>query len=186
MRAKRVLRAARPTFTRHGSHRKKEVKANWRKPRGLHNKQRDNKKNRAPRPDMGWRTPVELRGVHISGLSIVRVQNPAQLAGIDAKTCGVVVAAVGAKKQLAIIDACAKIGVRVLNFKADERKQSLTAAYQARVKAREDAREAKKESEKKKEKAAKDKKSVEETLTEDEKKAEQDKIKEEVLTDKHQ
>jgi large subunit ribosomal protein L32e len=184
MRTKRILRAARPTFRRHGSQRKGEVKAAWRKPRGLHNKQKDNKKNRLARPDNGWRTPIEVRGLHSSGLSIVRVAHLAQLTGLDPAVHGVVIASVGARAQIALIDAAAKSGLRVLNYDAHERKQMITKRYDARREERKVARVAKAETEKSKEKAAKDKKATD-AASDDEKKAEQEKIKEEVLTDKH-
>ena len=184
LRVKRTLHAARPTFRRHGSQRKSEVKAAWRKPRGLHNKQKDNKKNRLARPDNGWRTPQEVRGLHMSGLVIVRVETLAHLEGLTPAQHGVVIAGVGAKKQLALIDAASKKGLRVLNFKAQDRTAELIGRFNSRQERREKARQAKAETAKKNEKAAKDRKPVEEAVSEDEKKAEQEKLKEEVLTDK--
>src|SRR3990167_7900671 len=92
LRVKRLLRAARPRFTRHAPHRKARLPDSWRRPRGLHNKQRDNRKGSLPCVSDGWRTPVSVRGLHSSGLAIAHVSTLVELERVDSKTHGVVIA----------------------------------------------------------------------------------------------
>jgi large subunit ribosomal protein L32e len=177
---KRRLRAARPKFQFHANHRKARLRTSWRKPRGLHNKQKDEKRGSMPKPSDGWRTPPEVRGQHTSGLAIVRVTQASQLEGIDAQSQGVVIASVGAKRQRELLGLCIERKIRVLNHNAQERIKFLDqrrADAQARLAA---ARKAKEQAAKAAEKASQTKKD-EAVLSEEEKKEQQDKIKEEVL-----
>jgi large subunit ribosomal protein L32e len=178
---KRVLRKTTPRFGRHAAHRKARLTNNqhWKKPRGLHNKQKDNKRGSLPKVSDGYRTPVEVRGLHISGLAIKRVSNLSDLEGVNPATTGVVIASIGAKKQLAILHECAKHKIRVLNHKADARIKQLEKTRIDKQAALEEARQ-KKASKHTTTKTGK--KAVDEKLSEEEKKEEQDKIKEEVLT----
>jgi ribosomal protein L32E len=179
---KRILRKTTPKFTRHAPHRKARLmnKSQWKKPRGLHNKMKDNKRGSLPKVSDGYRTPQEVRGLHISGLAIVHVSNVEQLKGVNAQTQGVVIASVGAKKQLAILHECAKQSIRVLNHKTESRIALLNKKRADTQAALESARKEKQAKQTKKT----DKKSVEDTLSDEEKKEQQDKLKEEVLTGK--
>jgi len=178
--AKRTLRAKTPKFQRHANHRKASLNDHWSRPRGLHNKQKDHKKGSFPRVSTGYRTPVELRGQHISGYSIVHVANTSELAGIDPKTQAVVVAGVGAKMQIAILTLCQEKKIKVLNHNPEKRIAFLQGKHTAAKEAAEASRKLKAEKEAKKPK----KESVEEKLTSEEKKEQEEKIKEEVLTGK--
>jgi large subunit ribosomal protein L32e len=180
MRTKRMLRKSTPKFTRHAPHRKARLmnKSQWKKPRGLHNKMKDNKRGSLPKVSDGYRTPQEVRGLHISGMEIVHVSNLKQLEGLKKETQAVVISSVGAKRQIELLNACMKHGIRVLNHKPEARINALEskrAAKQAKLDA---ARKAKDASTKKKNA----KKPADEKLSEEDKKEQQEKIKEEVLT----
>ena len=71
---RKKLKAKKPTFIRTDSNRKK-YKNNWRKPRGLHNKRRLNVKGHQKNPSHGYRSPVEVRGLHTSGLELANISN---------------------------------------------------------------------------------------------------------------
>jgi large subunit ribosomal protein L32e len=183
---KRQLRRTRPVFTRHRPDRKASLADNWRKPRGLHNKLKDRKRGCGPWIADGYRTPEAVRGFHISGLAIAHVANRKELDAVDATTHGVVIARVGAKRQLELLAVAKEKGVRVLNHKADARVAELTAKFTAAKQERKAARaaaEAKASTQTKKEKA---KPAKQDAPSADEKRDEQEKIKEEVLTSKNQ
>jgi large subunit ribosomal protein L32e len=184
---KRQLRRSRPVFKRHGAHRKAELSDRWKKPRGLHNKLKDNKRGCGPVVGDGYRTPEAVRGLHISGLAIVHVATVAALTGIDKETHGIVISSVGAKRQLEILAAAQKAGIRVLNHNVEKRTSELKARFTQSKEAREQARAEKKTAETKKEKAAKKAETAAEAApSEDEVKAAEEKAKKEVLTSKNQ
>jgi large subunit ribosomal protein L32e len=181
---KRQLRRTRPVFKRHAAHRKAELSERWKKPRGLHNKLKDSKRGCGPAVTDGYRTPQAVRGLHVSGLRVAHVATTSDLVSLDPKTTGVVVASVGAKRQLEILNACEKAGIRVLNHKADARAKELTERFTKSKEARENAREQKKTAESKKAKDAKKAPVADETP--EEHKTSEEKAKKEVLTSKNQ
>lgn len=174
---KRRLRAQRPRFGRHASHRKARLDSRWKRPRGLHNKQRDTKKGSSPSISDGWRTPTSVRGLHSSGLVIVHVSRPSQLEVIDNKSQAVVISAVGGKRQHELLQACMKLGLKVLNHKPEQRVKLLEERL---VKRKAHIAQARKDKEAAKAKVMQTEKKPE--LSEEDKKKAQDKIKEEVLT----
>jgi len=120
--AQRLLRvrarqkAKKPEFNFHDSHKKKRLGTSWRKPRGLHNKLRQQvaAKGKLVRPGFG--SPAAVRGFHPSGLPEVLVNNVAELT--KAQGCAVrIAAAVGMKKRLEIQAKAAEMGLKVLNPK---------------------------------------------------------------------
>ena len=120
--AQRLLRvrarqkAKKPEFNFHDSHKKKRLGTSWRKPRGLHNKLRQQvaAKGKLVRPGFG--SPAAVRGFHPSGMPEVLVNNVAELS--RAEGCAVRIAsAVGMKKRLEIQAKAAEMGLKVLNPK---------------------------------------------------------------------
>ncbi len=120
--AQRLLRvrarqkAKKPEFNFHDSHKKKRLGTSWRKPRGLHNKLRQQvaAKGKLVRPGFG--SPAAVRGFHPSGLPEALVNNVAELT--KAQGCAVRIAsAVGMKKRLEIQAKAAEMGLKVLNPK---------------------------------------------------------------------
>jgi large subunit ribosomal protein L32e len=120
--AERLLRvrarqkAKKPEFKRHDSHKKKRLTTSWRKPRGLHNKLRQQvaAKGRLVRPGFG--SPRSVRGLHPSGQREFLVNNVKDLE--KAIGCAVRIAsAVGLKKRLEIQAKAAEMSLRVLNPK---------------------------------------------------------------------
>jgi len=118
--AQRLLRvrarqkAKKPEFNFHDSHKKKRLGTSWRKPRGLHNKLRQQvaAKGKLVRPGFG--SPAAVRGFHPSGMPEVLVNNVAELS--RAEGCAVRIAsAVGMKKRLEIQAKAAEMGLKVLN-----------------------------------------------------------------------
>ena len=54
-------------FKRDGFGKKRQLSDSWRKPRGQHNKQREQKKAKGALPKPGFGSPVAVRGMHPSG-----------------------------------------------------------------------------------------------------------------------
>ena len=120
--AERLLRvrarqkSKKPEFNFHDSHKKKRLGTSWRKPRGLHNKLRQQvaAKGKLVRP--GYGSPKAVRGYHPCGLPEVLVNNVAELE--KAKGFAVRIAAsVGKKKRLDIEAKASEAGLKVLNAK---------------------------------------------------------------------
>lgn len=110
----RVEKGAR--FKRDGYGKKRQLSDSWRKPRGQHNKQREQKKAKGAMPKPGFGSPVAVRGMHPSGFFEVLVSTAKELEGLDPKTQAVRISAtVGDKKRVALQDAALAAGLKVLN-----------------------------------------------------------------------
>ncbi|HSD58690.1 MAG TPA: 50S ribosomal protein L32e, partial [Methanotrichaceae archaeon] len=110
-------KAKKPEFNRHDTQKKKRLGLSWRKPRGLHNKLRQqvSAKGKLVRPGFG--SPKAVKGFHPSGFKEVLVNNVAELA--KAEGCAVRIAsAVGQKKRLEIQAKAVEMNLKVLNPKA--------------------------------------------------------------------
>jgi large subunit ribosomal protein L32e len=104
------------SFKRDGYGKKRQLSDSWRKPRGQHNKQREQKKAKGALPKPGFGSPVAVRGMHPSGFFEVLVSSAKELEGLDAKTQAVRISGtVGDKKRVALQDAAIAAGLKVLN-----------------------------------------------------------------------
>jgi len=112
----RVQKSAR--FKRDGAGKKEQLADSWRKPRGLHHKQRRQKKAKGPMPTPGYGSPVDVRGMHPSGYRDILVHNAEELEGLDPSTDAVrISASVGSRKRGAIQEKALSEGLKVLNPK---------------------------------------------------------------------
>jgi large subunit ribosomal protein L32e len=103
-------------FRRDGFGKKPQISDSWRRPRGLHNKQRRQKKAKGAHPTPGYGSPVLVRGMHPSGFLEVRVFTPDELIGIDPATYAIRIGAtVGGRKRAIILDKANSAGLKVLN-----------------------------------------------------------------------
>ncbi len=111
-----VSKKKHPRFQRpnYGRTKRSRVKDNWRRPRGIDNKQREKYNYMGKLPSIGYKNPKVLRGKHPSGLDEVIVFRPAEIAGLKNVVVRIA-SAVGAKKAALIIKACEGAKIRVLN-----------------------------------------------------------------------
>ena len=113
----------RPAFRRHEWWRYKKLggkNAPWRVPSGIHSKVRRHFKYRPPVVSIGYRGPAEVRGLHPSGFEEVLVHNVADLEKVDKATQAARVGGtVGGRKAKLIEAAADKLGIRVLNRRAE-------------------------------------------------------------------
>ena len=104
------------SFKRDGYGKKRQLSDSWRKPRGQHNKQREQKKAKGALPKPGYGSPIAVRGMHPSGFFEVLVSSAKDLEGMDPKTQAVRISGtVGDRKRVALQDAALAAGLKVLN-----------------------------------------------------------------------
>ena len=107
-----------PAFKRRGLHRKVKLDDVWRRPRGLHSKQRRQFRAKGVLPRPGYGSPAAVRGMHPSGYEEVRVFSPADLAGLNSEVQAVRIAgSVGNRKRGEIQARALELGLKVLNAK---------------------------------------------------------------------
>ena len=115
------LKRKRPDFVRQESWRYKRIKENWRRPRGLDNKMRRKVKGWPKCPEIGYRGPKVVRGLHPSGYEEVLVYNPNDLDKIDPEKQAVRIAhTVGIRKRMEIIAKATSKKIKILNPKEAE------------------------------------------------------------------
>jgi large subunit ribosomal protein L32e len=103
-------------FKRDGFGKKSQLSDSWRKPRGQHNKQREQKKAKGALPKPGFGSPVSVRGMHPSGFYDVLVYSADDLEGLNPKTHAVRISAnVGNRKRSGIQEKALSAGLKVLN-----------------------------------------------------------------------
>lgn len=112
----RVRVAKGASFKRDGYGKKRQLSDSWRKPRGQHNKQREQKKAKGALPKPGYGSPIAVRGMHPSGFFEVLVATATELAGLDPKTQAVRISGtVGDRKRIGLQAAAIAAGLKVLN-----------------------------------------------------------------------
>ncbi len=125
-------------FKRDGFGKKSQLSDSWRKPRGQHNKQREQKKAKGNLPKPGFGSPIAVRGMHPSGFYEVLVYSADDLDGLNAKTHAVRISAnVGNRKRSGIQEKALSAGLKVLN--AREAPAPAGTPQPAPVKAKEEA-----------------------------------------------
>jgi large subunit ribosomal protein L32e len=103
-------------FKRDGFGKKEQLSASWRRPRGLHNKQRRQKKAKGALPTPGFGSPVAIRGMHPSGYREALVFTPRELEGLDPAIYAVRIGgSVGNRKRIEIQQQALSAGLKVLN-----------------------------------------------------------------------
>ena len=120
------------SFKRDGYGKKRQLSDSWRKPRGQHNKQREQKKAKGALPTPGYGSPIAVRGMHPSGFFEVLVATLTELEGIDPKTQAVRISGtVGDRKRIALQEAALGKGLKVLNARAVKAKVTKAPAKPA-------------------------------------------------------
>lgn len=116
MKVRKRISQKRPKFSQFESWRFVRIKEHWRKPKGIDNKMRQNRKGWPRSVNVGWGSPKAVRGLHPLGLKEVAVYNVGDLAIIDPETqVARIGSSVGAKKRSVILEEAENRGIRVLN-----------------------------------------------------------------------
>ncbi len=110
------MRRRKPDFIRMNSWLNPALSESWRRPKGLDNKIRLQRKGFPPKVKAGYRKPRIVRNMHPSGFWPVIVHNVEELNGLDpAKEAVVIAASVGERKRREILAKAEEIGLKVLN-----------------------------------------------------------------------
>jgi large subunit ribosomal protein L32e len=138
------------TFKRDGYGKKRQLSDSWRKPRGQHNKQREQKKAKGALPKPGFGSPVAVRGMHPSGFFEVLVSSVKELEGIDPKTHAIRIGAtVGERTRAGLQETALAAGFKVLNARTVKTvSEQETAKKPAKVADKKKSEEKKKEEKK--------------------------------------
>jgi large subunit ribosomal protein L32e len=135
------------TFKRDGYGKKKQLSDSWRKPRGQHNKQREQKKAKGPLPKPGFGSPTAVRGMHPSGFFEVLLSSVKNLKGLDPKTQSVRIAGtIGNRKRAILQEQAIAAGFRVLNartVKTEPKQEKIEEPAPAEVADKEQSKEKK-------------------------------------------
>jgi len=103
-------------FKRDGFGKKRQLSDSWRKPRGQHNKQREQKKAKGALPKPGFGSPIAVRGMHPSGFFEILISSAKELEGFDPKTHAVRIrATVGERTRTGLQEKALAEGFKVLN-----------------------------------------------------------------------
>jgi large subunit ribosomal protein L32e len=111
------MKKTHPKFFRanFGRTKRKRIKDNWRKPRGIDNKKRIKIKYVGAEPNIGWRGRKEVRGLHPSGFKEVLISTPKELDSLGKDKVVRISSGVGRKKRNDIIEKSLKLGLKVVN-----------------------------------------------------------------------
>jgi large subunit ribosomal protein L32e len=136
-------------FKRDGFGKKRQLSDSWRKPRGQHNKQREQKKAKGNLPKPGFGSPIAVRGMHPSGFFEVLVFTENDLENLDAKTQAIRISAgVGERKRKVLQEKAAASGFKILNahvIKERVTKEAPAEPEKGAAKNKKDTKEARKE-----------------------------------------
>ncbi len=185
------IKNKKPEFIRQDNPKRPKLSYKWRKPKGIHSKIRHHFKGRRKMPSPGYKSPTEVKGLHATGLKMVRVFSAEALNTIK-KGEGIIISKnVGAKKRLEILRKAKEMNISVLNLNVEETIKKIEDFMGSKKKkeakgVREETKETKKEEQKKVESPKKDFKAQSEKqeakLTNEEKKDAEKKEKDKILT----
>ncbi|MBM3308813.1 MAG: hypothetical protein FJY77_01025 [Candidatus Altiarchaeales archaeon] len=114
------LEKRKPKFRRqeHYKHRLDNV---WRKATGIDSKQHEGKRGKGFKPSIGYKNPNVIQSLHPLGYKPVVVHNVQELAKLDSRNEGAVIAsAVGRRKRNQIIAEANKLKIVILNPRKGE------------------------------------------------------------------
>lgn len=117
---KKKLKAKRPRrFTRADTPGKKRLpKRQWRRPKGLHGKVKDQRRGHKAMPNVGYGSPKALRHTDSNGLLLVRVSSMDELLKIDKDKHMVILSGtIGKRKRMDLLNKASALGVRIKGVK---------------------------------------------------------------------
>ena len=110
-------------FIRKDAFKRKRVNQTWRKPRGLQNKKRLQKKGNARKVKPGFGTKDADRHTTKTGLKIITITTIAQLKEVNPKTHAIIIGKTGMNKKLKLLDAAEKAKLTVTNLNIKKYKE---------------------------------------------------------------
>ena len=119
LKVRSAVKKRKPTYKRVQSHQfAKLSEVKWRRPKGLGNKVRRGRRGKPSMPQVGYKSPKLVRGLHKSGLREVIVNNLEDMKKINLKEqIAVIGAKVGAKKRLELLSYAKEKKISFVNIK---------------------------------------------------------------------
>ena len=183
-----MLKERKPNFIRQDYQRRKRIgnKLKWRKPKGVHSKIRHHFKGWRKSPSPGYKSPLDVKGVHSSGLKMIHIFSVNGLINIKKDTEGIIISKnVGLKNRLQILKRAKELNISVLNLNADEHIKKIEEFISSKKKKPTEAKKEQKTQKETKPKSKEDTKSKEDITLTDKEKKEAEKIdKDKLLTKK--
>ncbi len=113
----RSMKVKHPRFKRANVGRpdRRRLDDKWRKPRGEDNKQRSHRSDRGALPNVGYRNPKSVRGLHPSGYREVLIRSIKDLEGLEGDVAIRLASSIGKRKRDLIVNKAKEMGLKVLN-----------------------------------------------------------------------
>ena len=117
MRLKLKMKQKKPDFKRQEWFKCKRIGTSWRRTKGLHSSMRKQLTHRSAIVKVGYRSPVEVRGLHPSGLEDIIIHNVKELEALNPEIHGARVAStVGKRKRIEIIKRAEELEIKIFNI----------------------------------------------------------------------
>ena len=110
-----------PNFIRKESWRYKRLETTWRKPKGIDNHQRKQKKGEMPIVKIGYKKQKNIRGLHPSGYRDNLIHNINEISNLDPKIDGIRIGHnVGTKKRISIVMKALEMKFKIFNSRVSK------------------------------------------------------------------
>lgn len=148
------MKKKKPKFVRTDANVMKQFKS-WRKPIGIHNKRRLSKKGHQSNVSIGYRSPIEVRGLTKIGLKPVIVNNLNDIKKITKEHTIILSSSLGLKNKIQILEKIKVLNLHISNLKDIDlfirsAKEKLESKKKEKKKQKEEREKSKVEAEKKK------------------------------------
>jgi len=164
------LKASKPTFRRHDSHKKKRVSASWRRPRGRQSKMRLHTKGYSRARSTGFGSPLAVKALSRTGFTQNVVSNVLDFNILNKANDGVIISrTVGMRRRKELIDFALKNSFIILNIVPEKFNKSFESVQAAKLEHKK-VIASRKDSKAKQKKAAKKEKKATPELSDEEKK----------------
>lgn len=123
LKVRATIKKRKPTYKRVQAHQFAKLRndTKWRKPKGMGNKVRRNRRGKPSMPEVGFKSPKLVRGLNKAGLSEIIVNNLSDLTKINSKTqVAVIGSTVGSRKKLDILNKAKELKLNISNVKSIE------------------------------------------------------------------
>ncbi len=184
------VKKRKPTYVRQDSHKKAKLSKAWRRPKGLQSKMRLHKRSYNKSPEIGYGSPVAIKGMTRRGLIPINVKNPNEIDSLDPTTNEIIIGNVGIRNKIVIVKKALEKNFKIMNIKDPK---AFIDEVESKMKKKKDQKQTKKQEKDKKkkelekvaeekEKKDKEEKTIEEALTDEEKKQQEKKELDKTLT----
>ncbi|MCA9458931.1 MAG: hypothetical protein KC550_00115 [Nanoarchaeota archaeon] len=123
LKARAAVKSKKPTFKRGQTNQFPKFKNDpkWRKPKGLGNKVRRQRRGQSAMPNVGYGSPKAIKGLNKDGLREVLVYKSDELVNIKKGEIAKIAGTVGGKKRLEIINKAKESKMALANIKDTEK-----------------------------------------------------------------